>query len=103
MDAMESTLQAFMNRLPDAQFEKHGDNLICIETPQGGYVDIRKGVPNGVSCIMEPGGQLTIYDNGQLMCATTSFRSNEDFRACENYQAAVDEFLVFNGWWTLSE
>ena len=99
-DAMESTLQAFKLRLPDAWVETHRDDLICIETPQGGYIDIRKLVPDGVECLMEPGGHLSIYEDGRLMCATTSTRFNEDFRACANYQAAVDAFLVFNGWWT---
>jgi hypothetical protein len=96
---MQSTLQAFQLRLPDARVETHGSDIICIQTPRG-YIDIRRLVPDGVGCLMESGGELAIYDDGRLMCATTSVRCDGDFRACADYQAAVDAFLTFNGWWT---
>ena len=96
---MESVLQAFMNRLPDASVDRSVSGFICIQTPHSGYIDIREGVPDGVSCLMEYGGALLVQDDGRLMYVTVSARTDGEFIRCDGYQAAVDAYLKSNGVW----
>ena len=96
---MQSTVNAFLCRLPRAQRETRlGEAIFDTDL---GAIEINVG-PNGddIQCEMENGAQLLIQkgpDGALWFYATASVRMDACFERCADHQQAVDKFLAIIG------